>query len=354
MSALFSPLRLRELTFKHRVFMSPMCQYSSRDGLPTDWHFVHLGSRAVGGVALVMVEASAVSPDGRITPSDSGIWSSAHAAAFRPITEFIHAHGAVAGIQLAHAGRKASTDVPWRGGGFLTPDKGGWQTLAPSAIPFAPTYGVPREMTRGDIDELVARFEAAARFALTAGFDLVELHFAHGYLMNEFLSPLANQRRDDYGGSLENRMRLPLRLAKTVRALWPEERPLFVRVSASDWLEGGWDLPQTLTLARAFKELGVDLLDCSSGGIAPGANIPLAPGYQVPFAAAVRRETGLPTAAVGLITDPAQAEGIVTLGEADAIFLARQLLREPNFALRAAHVLGAETPWPDQYLRAKE
>jgi 2,4-dienoyl-CoA reductase-like NADH-dependent reductase (Old Yellow Enzyme family) len=352
MSQLFTPLRLRGLTFKHRVFMSPMCQYSSEGGLPTDWHLVHLGSRAVAGVALVMVEASAVTPDGRISPADSGIWSAAHAQAFRPITTFLHAHGAIAGIQLAHAGRKASTQIPWLGGHYLPLEAGGWQTIAPSAVPFG-KYGVPREMTLRDIDDVVAGFEAAAHHALSAGFDLVELHYAHGYLMNEFLSPLSNRRRDDYGGTLENRMRLPLRIARAVRAIWPEDRPLFVRVSASDWVEGGWDLAQTVALARELKALGVDLLDCSSGGLIHDAKIPLGPGYQVPFAAAVRKETGLPTAAVGMITEPAQAEGIIAGGEADAVFLARQLLREPTFALRAARELGAEIAWPSQYLRAK-
>ena len=352
MSQLFTPLRLRGLTFKHRLFMSPMCQYSSEGGLPTDWHLVHLGSRAVGGVALVMVEATAVTPEGRISPGDSGLWSAAHARAFRPITTFLHAHGAIAGLQLAHAGRKASTQVPWLGGQYLPLEAGGWQTLAPSALAFG-RYGVPREMTLKDIDEVVASFEAAAHHALAAGFDLVELHFAHGYLMNEFLSPLSNHRRDDYGGSFENRVRLPLRIVRAVRAIWPEDRPLFVRVSASDWAEGGWDLPQTVALARELKALGVDLIDCSSGGLVHDAKIPLGPGYQVPFAAAVRKETGLATGAVGLITEPAQAEEIVARGEADAVFLGRQLLREPTFAWRAAAELGADIAWPQQYLRAK-
>jgi 2,4-dienoyl-CoA reductase-like NADH-dependent reductase (Old Yellow Enzyme family) len=353
MSQLFTPLRLRGLTFKNRVFMSPMCQYSSEGGMPTDWHLVHLGTRAVGGVALVMVEASAVTPEGRISPADSGIWSADHAQAFRRITTFVHAHGAIAGIQLAHAGRKASTQVPWLGGQYLPPHAGGWQTLAPSALPFG-TYGVPREMSPREIDEVVASFEGAARHALSAGFDLVELHFAHGYLVHEFLSPLSNQRRDDYGGGLENRLRLALRIARAVRATWPEDRPLFVRVSANDWVEGGWDLPQTITLARELKKMGVDLLDCSSGGLVPEQRVPLAAGYQVPFASAVRKATGLCTGALGLITEPAQAEGIIMRGEADAIFLGRQLLREPYFALRAAAALDADVTWPNPYLRAKE
>jgi 2,4-dienoyl-CoA reductase-like NADH-dependent reductase (Old Yellow Enzyme family) len=353
MSELFKPLRLRGVTFKHRIFVSPMCQYSSEDGLPTDWHFVHLGSRAVGGAALVMVEATAVCPEGRISPTDSGLWSPAHAAAFARITAFVRAQGAVPGIQLAHAGRKASTAVPWLGTGRLTPAEGGWETLAPSAVAFADNYPTPHAMSLREIDTVVAQFEEAARLSLAAGFDVVELHFAHGYLVHEFLSPLSNQRTDEYGGSLENRLRLPLRIARAVRAIWPPEKPLFVRVSATDWVDGGWDLPGTIALARGLRELGVDLLDCSSGGNAAHAKIPVGPGYQVPFAAAVRKEVGMPTGAVGLITDAKQAEAIVASGQADAVFLARQLLRDPYWPLHAAHELGADITWPKQYERAK-
>lgn len=353
MSQLFTPLRLRDVEFRNRVFVSPMCQYSSEDGVPTDWHLVHLGSRAVGGAGLVLVEASAVSPEGRITPWDSGIWHDGQAEAFTRITSFIRAQGAVPGIQLAHAGRKASVDVPWRGGRPLGPAEKGWQPVAPSAVPFAPEHPVPREMTAADIETVVAAFAAAARRALAAGFEVVELHMAHGYLMHEFLSPLANRRRDEYGGPLHNRARLPLQVAAAVREAWPARLPLFVRISATDWIEGGWDLEQSVQLARWLKELGVDLVDCSSGGIVPGASIPMGPGYQVPFAAAIRREAGVATGAVGMITAPAQAEQIVATGQADAVLLARELLRDPYWPLHAARALGAEVPWPPQYLRAK-
>ncbi len=353
MSELFKPLQLRGVTFKHRIFVSPMCQYSSDDGMPGDWHFVHLGSRAVGGAALVWVEASAVCPVGRISPNDSGIWSDAHAKAFSHLTPFIGAQGAVPGIQLAHAGRKASTAVPWVGKGAVSPADGGWQTLAPSALSYASNYPMPRAMTMRDIDWVVARFEEAARLSLAAGFEVIELHFAHGYLVHQFLSPLSNQRTDDYGGSLENRMRLALRITKAVRAAWPQDKPLFVRVSATDWVEGGWDLRQTIALARELRELGVDLLDCSSGGNVANARIPVTHGYQVPFAMSVRNEVGMPTGAVGLITEAQQAEAIVAGGLADAVFLARQLLRDPYWPLHAARELGVDVTWPQQYLRAK-
>ncbi len=354
MSELFKPMAIRGTTFKHRIFVSPMCQYSSDDGMPSDWHFVHLGSRSVGGAALVVVEATAVCPEGRISPADSGLWSEAHARAFQRVTAFLEANGAVPGIQLAHAGRKASTQVPWKGSGAVSPADGGWEPLAPSALPFAPSYPQPRAMTAADIEALVRRFEEAARFALLAGFRVIELHFAHGYLLHEFLSPLSNRRTDDYGGTLENRMRLPLRVAQVVRAAWPDDRPLFVRISATDWAEGGWDLPQSLELARRLRALGVDLIDCSSGGLVADAKVPVAPGYQVPFAAAVRREAGIATGAVGLITEAQQAEAIVARGEADAVFLARALLRDPYWPLHAAKALSADTPWPSQYARARD
>ena len=351
MSSLFSSFSLRGLEFRNRVFVSPMCQYSSRDGLPNDWHMVHLGSRAVGGAALVCVEATAVSPEGRISPGDTGVWSEEHARAFAPVASFIKTQGARAAIQLAHAGRKASTEVPWRGGKPLSEEQGGWQTIAPSAVPFG-DWPAPREMTAADIETHVLRFADAARRALEAGFEVVELHMAHGYLLHEFLSPLSNRREDEFGGSLENRARFPLRVTEAVRAVWPDELPLFARISATDWVEGGWDLEQSVRLSRWLKERGVDLIDCSSGGLVPGARIPVAPGYQVGFAETIRREAAVATGAVGLITEPEQAEEIVATGQADAVFLARAVLRDPYWPLHAARRLGAETSWPVQYGRA--
>jgi len=330
-----------------------MCQYSSRDGLPTDWHLVHLGSRAVGGAGLVMVEATAVSPEGRISPRDSGIWNDAQVGAFAPITRFIREQGAVAGIQLAHAGRKGSCSLPWLGGGPLGPESCGWQPLGPGNDPFDVGHPVPRAMTLGEMDEVETRFLAAARRALAAGFQLVELHMAHGYLLHEFLSPLVNHRDDDYGGSLENRLRFPLRVARAVRMEWPEDLPLFVRISATDWLEGGWDIDQSVVLARQLKEIGVDLIDCSSGFAVPNEPVPFGPGFQVPFAARVRAEAGIASGAVGFITEPVQAEQIVATGQADVVFLGRQLLRDPYWPLHAAEALHLDPPWPNQYLRAK-
>ncbi len=354
MSRLFSPLQLRSATFRNRIFVSPMCQYSSRDGLPTEWHLVHLGSRAVGGAGLVMVEATAVSREGRISPDDSGIWSDAHAEAFAPIARFIGGQGAVAGIQLAHAGRKASTDLPWRGGGPLGPDQRGWQPVAPCALPFARGHPVPREASVGDLETIRGQFEAAARRAHAAGFRVVEIHLAHGYLLHEFLSPLTNQRKDEYGGSLENRMRFPLSVTRAVRDVWPADLPVFVRISATDWAEGGWDLEQSLELCRRLKEQGIDLIDCSSGGLVPDAVVPAGPGFQTPFAAAVRKEVGIATGAVGFITEAVQAEQIVATGLADAVSLAREMLRSPYWPLEAAKALKAEISWPVQYLRAKQ
>lgn len=353
MSMLFTPLTLRELTFKNRIFVSPMCQYSSREGMPTDWHLVHLGSRAVGGAGLVMVEATAISPQGRISPDDSGIWSAEHARAFAPITRFIKEQGAVPGIQLAHAGRKASTDLPWKGGGPLDASHRGWQTIAPSPVPFAGNFPPPREATDQDLETILGQFAQAARRSLEAGFEVVEIHMAHGYLLHEFLSPLSNLRSDDFGGSLENRCRFPLRVAKAVREIWPEHLPVFVRVSASDWIEGGWDLEQTVELARRLKEIGVDLIDCSSGGLAPEAAPPFGPGFQTPFATEIRRQAGIATGAVGFITAPAQAEHIVATGLADAVFLAREMLRDPYWPIHAAKALRVEPAWPNQYERAK-
>ncbi len=353
MAKLFSEFRLRELSFRNRIFVSPMCQYSAVDGAPNTWHLVHLGSRAVGGAALVMVEATGVSPESHISPYDLGLWSPAQRDAFRPIVQFIKEQGAVAGIQLAHAGRKASTDAPWSGGGPLAAGRGDWQPLAPSAIPFTPAHAMPRALTRADMDVVVRQFAETTQRARDAGFDVVEVHMAHGYLLHEFLSPLSNRRTDEYGGSLENRARLPLAVAHAVRELWPAHLPVFVRISASDWADGGWDLEQSVRLARWLKETGIDLIDCSSGGLVADARIPAAPGFQVPFAAAIRARTGIATGAVGLITEAHQAEQIVASGQADAVLLAREFLRDPYWPLHAARQLNVEAPWPKQYLRAR-
>ncbi len=330
-----------------------MCQYSSKEGYPTDWHLVHLGSRAVGGCSLVMVEATAVSPEGRISPWDSGLWSIGHAQAFRRITRFVEEQGAVPGIQLAHAGRKASTDVPWRGEKPLGPDQGGWQPLAPSPIAFDEISPIPRELSPEGIEEVVSQFSASARLALEAGFKVIEIHAAHGYLLHEFLSPISNQRQDQYGGSLENRLRLVLRVAQAVRENWPSQFPLFVRLSCTDWVEGGWDLDQTLELCKALKDVGVDLIDCSTGGTLPRAKIPLGAGYQTPFSAEVRSKVGIPTGTVGLITSPAQAEHILVNGQADVVVIAREMLRDPYFPLHAAKLFNVDVEWPPQYHRAK-
>jgi len=351
-SALFQPLRIRETTLKNRIAVSPMCQYAAPDGRPSAWHLVHLGSRAVGGAALVIAEASAVTPEGRISPDDTAIWSDAHAQAWAPIARFVAEQGAVPGIQLAHAGRKASTDVPWRGGRPLGEDARGWRPVAPSALAFAEGHPVPRELPTDEIPAVVGAFRDAARRAEQAGFGVVEIHMAHGYLLHQFLSPLTNRRTDEYGGSLENRTRLSLEVARAVRDAFPVERPVFARISATDWVEGGWDLDQSVALARALREAGVDLVDCSSGGLVPHAKVPLGPGYQVPFAEAIRARAGVMTGAVGLIREPAQAEAVVAGGKADLVLLARELLRDPYWPLHAARALGVEVPWPHQYLRA--
>jgi len=354
MAVLFSEFRLRDVSFRNRIFVSPMCQYSATDGVPNAWHMVHLGSRAVGGAGLVMVEAAGVSSEGRISPYDLGLWSDAQRDAFGPIVQFIKEQGAVAGIQLAHAGRKGSTDAPWlNGGGAVAESNGGWQPLAPSALPFTAAHAIPHALTKTEIDAVVQQFADATRRAYVAGFDVVEIHMAHGYLLHEFLSPITNQRTDEYGGSLENRARLPLAVAKIVREIWPAERPVFVRLSATDWVNGGWDLGQSIQLAQWLKQLGIDLIDCSSGGLAADAKIPAAPGFQVPFAAAIREKAGIPTGAVGLITEPAQAEQIIVTGEADVVLLARELLRDPYWPLHAARRLNVDVAWPKQYLRAK-
>ncbi len=353
MSRLFSVLKLRDLKFRNRIFVSPMCQYSSHDGFPTDWHLVHLGSRAVGGAGLVMVEATAVSPQGRISPDDSGIWSDSHAAAFQPIARFIREQGAVPGIQLAHAGRKASTDLPWQGGGPLGPDRRGWQPIAPSPIPFTPDHPIPREATAEDLGAIRNQFVDAARRAQEAGFQVIEIHMAHGYLLHEFLSPLSNQRKDEYGGSPENRMRFPISVARAVRDAWPAGLPVFVRLSATDWADGGWDLAQSVQLCRKLKEIGIDLIDCSSGGLVYQVGIPAGPGYQTPFATTIRKEAGIATGAVGFIIDPMQAEQIIATGLADAVILAREMLRNPYWPMQAALRLKVDIPWPVQYLRAR-
>lgn len=350
MSKLFAPFTLRSVTFPHRIFVSPMCQYSSEDGMPNDWHFVHLGSRAIGGAAMVCVEASGVTPVGRITPWDAGLWNAEQAKAWGRVAAFIRAHGSVPGIQIAHAGRKASCGKPWEGGKPLTPAQGAWQTLGPSAIPFG-DYPAPRAMTTAEIEATIDDFRKSAKLALGAGFDVVEVHGAHGYLLHEFCSPLSNHRTDEWGGSLENRIRLPLAVAKAVREAWPADKPVFYRISATDWAEGGWDLAQSIELCKRLKALGIDLIDTSSGGNIATQKIALGPGYQVPFAEAIRREAGIPTMAVGLISEPVQAEQIVAHGQADAVCLARALLRDPYWPRHAAKELKFDLPWPDQYKR---
>jgi 2,4-dienoyl-CoA reductase-like NADH-dependent reductase (Old Yellow Enzyme family) len=347
---LLSPLTIRGVTFRNRIVMSPMCQYIAKEGLADDWHLVHLGSRAAGGVAATIVEATAVTREGRITHGDLGIWGDQHIEPLARIARFVHSQGAVAGIQLAHAGRKASCDVPWKGGaGLKTPDAGGWPVIGPSAIPFDEGNPVPKALDEAGIAEIVSAFEAATKRALVAGFRLIEIHAAHGYLLHEFLSPLSNKRNDRYGGSLENRMRLTLQVAGAVRKLVPAELPVFARISATDWAEGGWDVEQSVVLARHLKDLGIDLIDVSSGGLVPRVRIPVAKGYQVPFARKIRDEACVMTGAVGLITETTQANEIVTGGDADVVSLARELLREPYWALKAQQELGTEALWPISY-----
>lgn len=354
-AGLFTPFTLRSLTLRNRIVVSPMCQYSSVDGFATDWHLVHLGSRAVGGAAVVMAEATAVSPEGRISPHDLGIWNDGHIDALARITRFIAAQGAAAGIQLAHAGRKASVDAPWRGGRVLDEHEGGWRPiLAPSAEAFSARTPVPVEMGHDHIERIIGDFRRAAERALAAGFQVVELHGAHGYLLHEFLSPLSNKRTDRYGGSFENRIRFTLETVDAVRQVWPEALPLLMRLSATDWTEGGWDIEQSVELSRILRTRGVDLVDTSSGGNVAGAKIPVGPGYQVEFAERIRRDAGIPTGAVGMITDPHQAEEIIQGGKADVVVLARELLRDPYWPLRAARVLGVKVTWPSQYERASD
>lgn len=346
---LLTPLTIRGVTFRNRIAMSPMCQYVAEDGLASDWHLVHLGSRAVGGVALIMVEATAVTPEGRISPGDLGIWGDQHIEPLARIARFLHSQGAVAGIQLAHSGRKGSCDAPWNGGAILNDEQGGWTVIGPSPIPFNDGDPPPVPLDEAGIRAVIAAFEAATKRALAAGFRVIEVHAAHGYLLHEFLSPLSNRRTDQYGGSLDNRMRLTLQVAERVRRLVPDELPVFVRISASDWADGGWDVEQSVILAQQLKGLGVDLIDVSSGALVPKVHIPVSKGYQVPFARTIRQETSILTGAVGLITDAEHANEIVTGGAADLVFIARELLREPYWALKAEQELGAEPSWPTPY-----
>lgn len=354
MPHLFEPLRIRDVGFAHRIIVSPMCQYSCHNGMAQDWHLVHLGSRAVGRAAAVIAEATAVTADGRISPADLGLWSDAHGEPLRRIFSFIKQQGSIPGIQLAHAGRKASTDVPWRGGKPLSPEAGGWAPIfAPSAIAFNDSYQVPQPITVSEIASVVAAFAAAAQRALNAGAELIEIHSAHGYLLHSFLSPVSNRREDEYGGSFRNRTRLLREVVTAVRRVWPARYPLFVRISATDWVAGGWIIEESIELARVLAPMGVDVIDCSSGGNIASVKIPLGPGYQVPFAERIRRETGVLTAAVGLITEPTQADHIIRSGQADVVVLARQFLRDPYWPLIAARTLGHDLPWPSQYERAK-
>jgi 2,4-dienoyl-CoA reductase-like NADH-dependent reductase (Old Yellow Enzyme family) len=352
---LFDSLTLREVKLRNRIVVSPMCQYSSQDGFANEWHFVHLGSRAVGGAGLVFTEASAVTPEGRISPEDLGIWKDEHVDELSRIVRFVGAQGAVPGMQLAHAGRKASTQQPWVGSKVLEIDQGGFRPIyAPSAIPFRPGDPVPEALSEAGIARIVRAFGDAAERALRAGFRVIELHAAHGYLMNEFLSPLSNHRSDQYGGSFDNRIRLLLDTVRSVRARWPERLPLFVRISATDWTEGGWEIGQSVELARRLLQEGVDLIDCSSGGLVPTARPPVGPGYQAPFAEQIRREAKIKTGAVGVIRAPEQAEHILRTGQADVVILARQMLRDPYWPLTAARALGVQVQWPVQYERARE
>jgi 2,4-dienoyl-CoA reductase-like NADH-dependent reductase (Old Yellow Enzyme family) len=355
-SSLFEPMLMRGVTLRNRVGVSPMCQYSSVDGFANDWHLVHLGSRAVGGAGLVMMEATAVSPEGRISPVDLGIYSNAHVDMIARCVRFIENQGAVAGMQLAHAGRKASVVPPWEGGHYLDVSEGGWRPIyAPSPIPFREGAPVPQELDTDGIHSVISDFRAATLRAVDAGFRVLEIHAAHGYLLDEFLSPISNHRTDEYGGSFENRIRFVVEVTRAIREDWPERFPLFMRISATDWLEGGWNIEQSIELARVLKTLGVDLIDCSSGGIAPGAHIPAEPGYQVGFAEKIRREAEIATAGVGLITDEAHADEIIRSGQADIVFLARQMLRDPYWAAHAAKKLGVSShPWPVQYQRAAD
>ena len=349
---LFESFVQRSLTLRNRLVVSPMCQYSATDGVPDNWHLVHLGSRAVGGAAAVIAEATAISAQGRISHGDTGLWNQAQLDAWRPIAHFIKSHGAIAGVQLAHAGRKSSAQRPWEGHGPLEAGQDDWLTVAPSALPFDVSWHTPQALDNAGIQRVIADFRAAAQRALTAGFQLIEIHAAHGYLLHQFLSPLSNQRGDEYGGSFDNRSRIVREVITAVREVWPAELPLWLRISATDWVDGGWDIAQSVQLAKQVKPLGVDLIDVSSAGLLPNVKIPLGPDYQVPFAARIRREAAMATGAVGLITEAEQAADIVAKGEADVVLMARESLRDPYFPRRAAERLDASINGPIQYQRA--
>jgi 2,4-dienoyl-CoA reductase-like NADH-dependent reductase (Old Yellow Enzyme family) len=350
---LFSPLTIRNVTFRNRIGVSPMCQYSCTDGVATNWHLVHLGSRAVGGAGLVMTEATAVDARGRISAADLGIWDDRHVEGLAPVAQFVKAHGAVPGIQLAHAGRKASTAPPWMGGRPVAPEDGGWRIVAPTALAFDAGFQEPEALDQAGIKEVIDAFRTAARRAREAGFDLIEIHAAHGYLIHQFLSPVSNKREDEYGGSYDNRTRILKAICRAVRTEWPATLPMFVRISATDWIEEGWRPEDSVALAHHLSPYGVDLIDCSSGGIAPGIAIPAGPGYQVPFSQRIKDTVPILTAAVGFITAPAQAEQIIRTEQADMVLLARESLRDPYWPMHAAKALGQDCPWPNQYLRAK-
>ena len=349
---LFSPIQVRGLRLANRIVVSPMCQYSCEDGFANDWHLVHLGSRALGGAGLIFCEATAVEARGRISPYDLGLWKDEHIGPLARIVRFLKQHGSSTGIQLAHAGRKASTEVPWRGHRAVSPEEGGWEPVAPSAVAFDNATLMPCELSVAEIHKITQAFVESTKRSLEAGFDVIELHGAHGYLIHEFLSPLSNKRTDEYGGPFKNRIRFALEVVEAVRKTMPENMPLFLRISATDWVEGGWDIEESVELARVVRPLGVDLIDCSSGGSSPEAVIPLRRGYQVPFSERVRKEAGILTGAVGLITDPHQADDILCNGQADLVFLAREFLREPFWPIKAAHALGTACPLPIQYARA--
>ncbi|MES2829014.1 MAG: NADPH dehydrogenase NamA [Bacteroidota bacterium] len=353
MSHLFSPITIKNITLKNRIVVSPMCQYSCEDGFATDWHLVHLGSRAVGGAALIMQEATAVSPEGRISPGDLGIWKDEHLPELKRITNFIKNEAAIPGIQLAHAGRKASFDVPWKGSKNLKAAEGGWKTVAPSPIPFNDSDETPAELSLKGIEKIISDFKVAAERSIKAGYEVIEIHAAHGYLLHQFLSPLSNKREDDYGGSFENRIRLLLEVIEAVKEVWLSENPLFVRISATDWAEGGWSIDESVKLAAILKDKGIDLIDCSSGGLVPYQKIEVGPGYQVSFAEEIKNKTGILTGAVGMITEAKQAEDILQEAKADLIFMARELLRDPYFPLHAAAALSDKVDWPNQYDRAR-
>ena len=354
MAQLFTPLKIKSLEIRNRIVVSPMCQYSATDGFANDWHLVHLGSFAAGGAGIVFTEATAVSPHGRISPADLGIWKDEHVEFLKRITAFIKSQGAVPGMQLAHAGRKASTQQPWVGNTYVEPKDGGWQPVAPSAVAFKEGQLVPAELTVSEIATIVNQFQQAAKRALAAGFEVIELHGAHGYLINEFLSPVSNHRTDAYGGSFENRIRFLVEIIEAVHKVWPANLPVFIRISATDWAEGGWTENDSIELARIVKTKGIDLVDCSSGGNAANVKIPVGPLYQLSFARNIKKASGVLTGAVGMITTAEEAEGIIAHGDADLVFLAREFLRDPHFAQRAAFELKAETYWPKQYERAKK